>query len=314
MDSPRKKTPVSKLAFLGIALALLAGFLALSSPPDSHGHGRLAQFVGRFHPVLVHLPIGLLLLVPILELAGLFGRRSELRTAAGFVLGLAAASSLIAALDGWLLGWSGGYGGPLVLRHMWGGVALSAVLVAAAILRKSQPPGRIGHVLLYWPVLLGSVALLFWTGHQGGQLSHGDTFLSEFMPATLRSWLRVPEPPKPKPAPASRTARPTFYSARIAPILDRSCVSCHNPRKIKGGLRLDTYEQLMRGGDDGSVVEPWYPKDSELLRRVTLPSDDDDFMPNNGKNPLTEAEIRLIERWIAAGASPTEPADANPAQ
>ena len=73
-------------------------------------------------------------------------------------------------------------------------------------------------------------------------------------------------------------------------------------------LRLDTYARLMHGGEDGAVVLPWDPAGSDLLRRLTLPPDDEDFMPHGGKKPLTSAEIRLIERWIAAGASERQPA------
>ncbi len=313
MRSTPKMGAFSKTARLGAGLTLLAAFLALGAPPIGHEHGKLAQFVGRFHPLIVHLPIGLLVLVPILELAGAFGRGIELRSTAGFVLGLATAGVIAAALDGWLLAWSGGYGGPLVTRHMWSGVALAALCVVASVVRKASPPGRPGYILAYCPLLISTVALMVWTGHAGGQLSHGESFLTEFMPSRLRSILGVPEPARPKPPPPAKAgAVPTLYAARIAPIFARSCASCHNPNKMKGGLRLDSYAQLMLGGDDGSVVDPWYPQYSELIRRVTLPPDDDDYMPSNGKNPLTPDQIRLLERWIGAGAAAQEPRDAAP--
>ncbi len=92
--------------------------------------------------------------------------------------------------------------------------------------------------------------------------------------------------------------------------MNRSCVSCHGTDKVKGGLRLDSYAQLMQGGEDGAAVEPWRPDKSELLRRVTLSPDDDDFMPNNDKNVLSAAEVKLIREWIAGGASELEPASA----
>jgi hypothetical protein len=64
----------------------------------------------------------------------------------------------------------------------------------------------------------------------------------------------------------------------------------------------------MKGGEDGTVIEPWEPQKSDLVRRITLPSDDDDAMPSNGKKPLTPDEIKLIQAWIAAGASDRQPA------
>jgi uncharacterized membrane protein/mono/diheme cytochrome c family protein len=300
-----------RIAWIGLAICLLLAALSRQAPPNGHEHAALAQYFGRFHPVLVHLPIGLIFLVPILELAGGFGRRDDLRGAAGFVLGLATAAALAAALDGWLLAWSGGYGGPLVIRHMWSGVELTMLCLLTAWLRArfaSEPRRWPGFVFVYGPLLVATVALMAWTGHQGGQLSHGENFLTEEMPAGLRSWLGLPAPAKPA-APARATGTATVYTARIAPIFTRSCVSCHNPNKIKGDLRLDSYAQLMRGGEDGAVVVPWRPQDSDLLRRITLPPDDDDHMPNNGKNPLSPAEIKLIERWIAGGASDAQPLD-----
>jgi uncharacterized membrane protein/mono/diheme cytochrome c family protein len=302
--------------WLGLILAAALAGLAQRLPPDGHERGPLAQFLGRFHPILVHLPIGLLVLVPVLELAGAFGRRDDLRAAAGFVLNLAAAAALVAALDGWLLARSGGYSGPLVVRHMWCGTALAALCLVAAAARSvlaADPHRWVGFVFLYGPLLAGAVALLTWTSHQGGQLSHGETFLTDYMPGRLRAWLHVAARAQPKaPAPAATAGGKTFYGERIAPIFNRSCVSCHGPTKVKGDLRLDSYAGLMRGGKGGDEIVPWQPAQSELVSRITLPADDDDHMPNNGKNPLTLAEIQLIEQWIAAGASDQQPLAADP--
>ena len=314
MADPKKpKKAVSGIVRLGFLLIFGLAVLALGAPPTGTSHGSTAQFLGRFHPILVHLPIGLLVAVPILEIVGWVARRPELRASAGFLLGLAAAGALVAAADGWLLGWSGGYSGPTVTHHMWGGVALAALCLATAAVRRSPPGGAWGLAFVYWPLLLASLALLTWTGHEGSKLTHGETFLTELMPGRLRSWLGIPAPPAPKPPPARPAGtKPAVYASRIQPLFDRSCVSCHGPAKMKGGLRLDSFEALMRGGKGGSEIEPWYPEDSELIRRVTLTPDDDDFMPNNGKNPLSAAEIHLIESWIAAGASASEPIDAKP--
>ncbi len=83
------------------------------------------------------------------------------------------------------------------------------------------------------------------------------------------------------------------------------CYSCHGPDKQKGRLRLDSYELLMRGGKDGPVVKAGNVKGSELFHRVTLSPSDDDAMPPQGKRPLAPNEIKLLELWIAAGASST---------
>ena len=98
-------------------------------------------------------------------------------------------------------------------------------------------------------------------------------------------------------------AETTFYQARIAPILDRHCVSCHGPEKQKAKLRLDSFEAVMRGAESGVMVKPGDARGSELFRRITLPASDDEVMPTDGKPLLSKDEIRNIELWIAGGAS-----------
>ena len=297
-----------------LAIALWAGLLYLVKrfPPDGRDHGNLGQFVGRLHPLLVHGPVALLVLVPALELAGLRRDWAHLRSAAAWILAVAAVATFAAAFDGWLLAWSGGYRGRDVTRHLWGGVMLAAVCVAA--LRTRYVNGIGGRVA--YPLLLAStLCLTVWTADGGGAITHGDGYLTARMPLRLRAWLGLPAaPPKaeetpsviPKAVHAGRgstdPSNPAFYPVHIAPLLARSCVSCHKPEKHKGGLRMDSFEQLMRGGEDGKVVVPGNPKSSDILRRLRLPPSDDDSMPSDGEKPLTTEEIQMVERWIAAGA------------
>jgi hypothetical protein len=102
----------------------------------------------------------------------------------------------------------------------------------------------------------------------------------------------------------------TFYGARVGPILEARCVSCHGPTKHKGNLRLDNYRAVMRGGKDGPVVRAGNVQGSDLFRRITLPPGHDDFMPKEGKRPLSPDQVKLIELWIGTGASGTLAADA----
>lgn len=105
---------------------------------------------------------------------------------------------------------------------------------------------------------------------------------------------------------------PSFFQARVAPILDRHCTVCHGEEKQKSGLRLDTFAFLQRGGESGTVVAPGDVKESELFRRITLPADDEDVMPSDGKPGLTAYEKKIIELWIAGGASESAPLSAFP--
>jgi mono/diheme cytochrome c family protein len=146
-----------------------------------------------------------------------------------------------------------------------------------------------------------------WTGYRGGQLAHGEEHLTQHMPQVLRSLFGLL-------AIAAHGAADgdpaTFYGARIAPILKDHCLLCHSAEKHRGGLRLNTYAALMHGGKDGLVIVPGNPQASELHRRVSLPAGSKDAMPAEGKPHLSAADIRLIDLWIAAGASATLPRDA----
>ena len=101
--------------------------------------------------------------------------------------------------------------------------------------------------------------------------------------------------------PASVQAKVDFVK-QIKPLLERSCMKCHGAIKPKGKLRLDTRELTFKGGRSGEVIVPGDPDDSLLYELITLPADDDDVMPAEGK-PLTKAETDLIRDWIKEGAT-----------
>jgi len=67
-------------------------------------------------------------------------------------------------------------------------------------------------------------------------------------------------------------------------------------------LNLTSYQTAMRGGDSGKVIVKGDTEQSELLRRISLPRDDDEFMPAEGKTPLNPRQVAIIRWWIAAGA------------
>jgi mono/diheme cytochrome c family protein len=97
-------------------------------------------------------------------------------------------------------------------------------------------------------------------------------------------------------------AAPATFGSRVAPVLQSQCIGCHGPKRQKGGLRLDTLTAIRKGGEDGPVIEVGDPAGSELVRRLTLPTGDDDRMPSDDKPALKPGEIALIQSWIAAGA------------
>jgi uncharacterized membrane protein len=292
---------------MGLFFVLALMLAILKAPPDGVERGELSQFFGRFHPLAVHLPIALLLLTAVLECAGLLANGKHLRASARFVLALSAVSAIVAVFLGWLLARSGGYEGTLVVRHMWGGASLAAALILCCVAREWSSK-------LYAAALLATVCLMVWTSDQGGKLTHGEGFLTEHMPGKLRGLLGIPQPAgkhvSTKTEGSTSASLSTqhqasiaFFASRVAPIFDDKCVQCHGPEKKKGKLRLDTFDYVMRGGKDGVVVKPGDPKTSELFRRITLPRDNKDAMPAEGKPGLTAAEVKVIEFWIAVGAS-----------
>jgi hypothetical protein len=92
------------------------------------------------------------------------------------------------------------------------------------------------------------------------------------------------------------------FARDIAPILEFNCVECHRADKIKGELRMDTHDWLLKGGDAGPAVVAGKPDESLVMERVLLPADDSDVMPPEG-GPLKPQEIELLRKWIAAGAA-----------
>jgi Planctomycete cytochrome C len=296
LTSKSKPTRIQGLAalLLSAALLLLPWIVKLDGKP----HADWQQLLGRFHPLMVHLPIGLLLLVPALEMAGAW--RPALREAVAFVLSLAFITSLGSLTLGYLLAYGSGEAGSTVTRHMWGGIALAIGIVLCMLVRPSWSSRTLPFA---YPLLLTCTLLtLAWTAHHGGSITHGSNYLTQYMPASLKSLI-------PGNTTRVQASNPTsFYTKHIHPIFDANCVSCHGESKISGGLRLDSYDQLMRGGKDGRAIVPGNPGESLLLNRVTLPASHKQFMPAEGKPPLRAEEIAWIRGWIQQGASPTDTA------
>lgn len=250
----------------------------------------LAVF-GRFHLLLLHLPLGMLLGVGLYELVASWRRRGP---APGLMVGLAALAAALAAGSGWVLHQEPDYESSFALAwHERLGIATGICALLCAILRARAPAAA------YRAALLATVALLIPAGHFGARMTHGEGFLFEPLrgseePATV-------EPPS---VPAAEPARLlASYADHVAPFMQARCVSCHGERKKKGGLRLDTPEFILKGGRDGDALIAGDAEESELLIRMLLPMDDEDRMPPEHKTQPTAAEIALVRAWIAAGAS-----------
>jgi mono/diheme cytochrome c family protein len=106
--------------------------------------------------------------------------------------------------------------------------------------------------------------------------------------------------------PAASTKTGVTYAADIKPIFDETCIKCHGEKKPKAKLRLDSLEGVLKGGEDGKVVEPGKSAKSMLVLNIAHLGDEDDFMPppknKLGLKKLSDEQIGLIRAWIDQGA------------
>lgn len=106
--------------------------------------------------------------------------------------------------------------------------------------------------------------------------------------------------------PAPSTQQGVTYNSHIKPIFEQSCVRCHGPERQKASLRLDNLGDVLRGGEDGKVIQPGKSAESRLVHRVAHLGEKDKFMPppenKAGIPPLTKEQISLIRAWIDQGA------------
>jgi uncharacterized membrane protein/mono/diheme cytochrome c family protein len=259
-------------------------------------------FAGRLHPLLVHLPIGMILLLAILEVAAWYPKLQKANSSAGFILAVATPLAMVTALCGWLLSLGGGYDAKLLFWHQWLGIATAVGCLAAAIFF------RLGKHFAYHVSLFTTAAVLGAAGHLGGSLTHGSDYLTEYAPALVKKFLGAADA---KSSFADATNQPSdvsVFASHILPVLKQNCTGCHGPQKAKGGLRLDSYAALLKGGERGSALKPGDVERSLFLHQLMLPLASDDHMPPEGKPQPSADEIALLKWWVETGASDTKKA------
>jgi len=260
---------------------------------------------GHFHVVLLHLPIGLIAGVGLLELLTLRPGGAGSRAPVRLLLWLVAASAAMVASTGYILSLEPGYVADTVSLHMWLGIAFAALsvvtLAAHEFALRAAPSGTPARsrLLPFRLGLLGMVGLIVPVGHLGGTLTHGDDFL---FVSSLES--------KQHEGIAQDSPELTEFIANIQPVLESNCYACHGEAKQKAGLALHTPESILAGSRNGPVIDPADPKTGELIRRLQLPLEHDDHMPPQGKPQPSEDQVRAIKAWIAGGASFTSPLSA----
>jgi len=252
-------------------------------------------FLGRFHVLALHLPIGLVLAAIVLDFLARKPRFEPLGAARTFLWSGAAVTAIGTATLGYLHYLEGGFAGSTATIHMVLGtsVAIGSTLVWVLRLRKLELPLALDN---------GIAAVLFilvvLTGHYGGNLTHGSDYLLEYAPTPIRALAGLP----PRRPPVTVLAQADIYLDVIDPMLRSRCTSCHNDERRRGGLSLLTYAGLRRGGETGSVVLVGRSERSEMYRRISLPRDDEAAMPAEDNAPLTSEQVDIIGWWIDVGA------------
>jgi uncharacterized membrane protein len=260
----------------------------------------MIELIGRLHPAIVHLPIGIFVLAFIFQyIMPLKSGRDELIR---FVLVISLIFSLLASAMGWVLSWNSEYAEATVDQHKWPAIFFtiaSGLLIPLHIKAPSIPLVK----KMYHGLFFVSMVLLMVAGHRGGSLTHGEDYLSLMAfqdEDEINDTLRV----KPD---ISDTSMTPIFTGLVQPMLEEKCVKCHNEKKIKGGLRMDQFALLMKGGKNGVAVEGGDADNSLLIQRVLLEVDDEKHMPPKGKKQLSEQELALLYWWVHHGASATGP-------
>jgi uncharacterized membrane protein/mono/diheme cytochrome c family protein len=244
-------------------------------------------FLGHLHPLVVHLPIGFLLLAIMFDLLSYHSRYAYLKAAVPVTLFAGFISAVAACIFGYLLSLSGNYDDTTLSNHKFAGIILT--IISGLLFLVTTPKGKSLITVpakLFSLLFLGLAVLMAYAGHQGGSLTHGNTYLSI---ETLTQQRRE------KPA---NVEDAMIFEDVVHPVLESRCGQCHGAGRLKGKLSIKTLASLLKGGKHGAAVIPGKLAESELFKRITLDPDNEGYMPANGKTPLTKNEVEIIRWWI----------------
>jgi uncharacterized membrane protein len=261
----------------------------------------ITALLGRFHPLVVHLPIGILFLAFLFECLSFKRSYKGLRKTVQPALLWGCIFAIAAAVTGYFLRQEGGYEQVLANRHQNSGIITAVLSLVVYVLRPkvkywvSNPlRKRQWKLALMIPLIIS----LLVTGHFGGSLTHGEDYL--FAAVSLGAGHSKDPADKIRTIPDVDHA--VLYRDVIQPIFEARCYDCHSSRKQKGDLRLDKEEFILRGGKDGLVISDGPADSSSLYKRLLLPLEHEDHMPPNEKPQLSSSEIALIQYWIEGNA------------
>lgn len=243
----------------------------------------ILKYVGKFHPLVLHLPIGSLLMTFLLLVVSRY-QKAGLEKAIRIGVDFSFAGALMAALMGCLLSLDEAYDFNSLKFHFWAGIITLILSFSLCILHRMK-----GKENLFFGSYLMTLLALTVTGHKGGQITHGEDYLST---ADLFE----------EPIMVVQKDSVDYYKEVVHLIFEDKCVSCHNSNKSKGELRLDRYDLMLNGGERGSMFDAQNPNESRLIRYINLPKEDKLHMPPKNKSQLSEKEKWLLTDWVTSSA------------
>lgn len=247
------------------------------------------EFFGHLHPLLVHLPIGFLLLALLFHMLIHWAKQENLKQALTITLVAGMIAALFSCITGYVLSLSGDYDKELTGKHQNLGLLTTAISLGWFYAHSTQ------QKIIYQHLSAGLVLLgISITGHLGGTLTHGEGYLF--------SGAGSAEAAVQKPV-INDIAQAKVYADLVAPLLQEKCYSCHGASKQKGKLRMDKPEFLLKGGENGVILKAGNWENSEMIKRILLPKQHEDHMPPKEKGQLSENEIALLKWWVQSGTS-----------
>lgn len=258
----------------------------------------LFDFLGSLHPLMVHLPIGIILLTIAIDV---FMRNKNNSVQRVITMGwfFSFFSGLLAALFGWFLGDSGYYFEEQINIHRWSGVAL--VLLSFMIWILLFINFRFNKSFKQ-SINITAIILLMLTGHFGGEMTHGQNYLFDNLPFVKKEISLTPL----SEVESSEVDSLYVFEDLIFPVLEEKCITCHNENRAYGGLNMNAFESMMEGGNSGSGIQKGKPYESLIYKRISFPQDHPKFMPPAGV-PMSYDQIAIMEWWIDKGAKKQMP-------
>jgi uncharacterized membrane protein/mono/diheme cytochrome c family protein len=252
----------------------------------------ITDFIGRFHPVFVHLPIGILLMACFFQILSTRNKFASLAPAVPVLIFWGMLSAILSCVTGLFLANNGEYEDEIVGRHQWSGISVAVISIGYYVLYKKFYRAQVARILSFSLIILITI-----TGHLGGSITHGPDYLTAGLNSAEKDVVM-------KPIPDIQQA--AIYNDVVQPLLEARCYNCHSDRKQKGKLRLDKPEFILKGGESGKAVIAGKGDESEMIERLLLPLDHDDHMPPKSKRQLNRNQIDVLEWWISTGADFTK--------